>query len=412
MSRCYPKLSQGQKNELAEWEAMLCEPGEGERLAFRLALQRQLDRFVALNLLLACCFALPVVAATRTGGSATSSCLACCRSCQRRWLRRCSRQQPLACERAARKAPREPKLHVEERVLGNDLPRPRLPRCLRQEQEFAACEYCEEGWFGTTRPRDALRRARSRPRPLTRATSCSRQRRTGWSPAKQFAATACQRLWHGQGRGAVCAADPGPCRRHEDALGSALPERPASIACFFAPATRAGAGPHCAAGRGRRLAGAAAGRAHARRQWDLVGRENLARFEDGLQATVVEQQEVTSLGYSLFAMWLSSSLELQLAAEVRALHELADVADQLQRQQATWNALRRAVRSFVFDEELGSPTAAAAPRRATGDRWLAASGSRPDATARQDSEEQNVASDSLGDGGLAALGEHHGETYS
>ena len=53
---------------------------------------------------------------------------------------------------------------------------------------------------------------------------------------------------------------------------------------------------------------------------DLVSRENLAQFEDspegaepvGLQVTVVEQQEVTSLGYSLFAMWLSSSLELQL----------------------------------------------------------------------------------------------------
>ena len=48
MRRCYPKLSQGQKDELAEWEAMLCEPGESERLALRPALQRQVDRFVAL----------------------------------------------------------------------------------------------------------------------------------------------------------------------------------------------------------------------------------------------------------------------------------------------------------------------------------------------------------------------------
>ena len=146
---------------------------------------------------------------------------------------------------------------------------------------------------------------------------------------------------------------------------------------------------------------------------DLVSRENLAQFEDspegaepvGLQVTVVEQQEVTSLGYSLFAMWLSSSLELQLAAQVRALHEPADVEDQLQRQQATWNALRRAVRSFVFDEELDSTTAAAAPQTGDpGDRRLAASGSRPDVTPRQDSEERNVASDGLGDGGLAAAG--------
>ena len=47
MLRCYPQLSQEQKDELAEWEAMLCEPGEGERLAFRPALQRQLEKFIA-----------------------------------------------------------------------------------------------------------------------------------------------------------------------------------------------------------------------------------------------------------------------------------------------------------------------------------------------------------------------------
>ena len=117
--------------------------------------------------------------------------------------------------------------------------------------------------------------------------------------------------------------------------------------------------------------------------------------------TVVEQQEVTSLGYSLFAMWLSSSLELQLAAQVRALHEPADVEDQLQRQQVTWNAL---VRSFVFDKQLNSPTAAAAPQTGDpGDRRLAALGSRPDATPRHNSEERNVASDGLGDGRLAAF---------
>ena len=48
MCRCYPKLSQEQKDELAEWEAMLCDAGEGERLAFRPALQRQLEKFIAL----------------------------------------------------------------------------------------------------------------------------------------------------------------------------------------------------------------------------------------------------------------------------------------------------------------------------------------------------------------------------
>ena len=47
MLRCYPQLSQEQMDELAEWEAMLCDAGEGERLAFRPALQRQLAKFIA-----------------------------------------------------------------------------------------------------------------------------------------------------------------------------------------------------------------------------------------------------------------------------------------------------------------------------------------------------------------------------
>ena len=47
MSRCFPKLSQEQKDVLLEWEAMLCEPADAERLAAQPALQRQLDRLVA-----------------------------------------------------------------------------------------------------------------------------------------------------------------------------------------------------------------------------------------------------------------------------------------------------------------------------------------------------------------------------
>ena len=35
MLRCYPQLSQEQMDELAKWEAMLCDAGKGERLAFR-----------------------------------------------------------------------------------------------------------------------------------------------------------------------------------------------------------------------------------------------------------------------------------------------------------------------------------------------------------------------------------------
>ena len=35
-------------DELAEWKAMLCDAGKGERLAFRPALQRQLAKFIAM----------------------------------------------------------------------------------------------------------------------------------------------------------------------------------------------------------------------------------------------------------------------------------------------------------------------------------------------------------------------------
>ena len=72
----------------------------------------------------------------------------------------------------------EAKLHGQETVLGDNLPRPRLPKSLRQlygnsadaesrtmaffsrvnevdtylnELEFQDCSYCREGWFGTKR---------------------------------------------------------------------------------------------------------------------------------------------------------------------------------------------------------------------------------------------------------------------
>lgn len=78
---------------------------------------------------------------------------------------------------------REPRLHVEECALSDQLPRPRLAKSLRQlygnsadaetrirtffhrvhdvdafmlEHEFTSCEYCKEGWFGTKRTREEL----------------------------------------------------------------------------------------------------------------------------------------------------------------------------------------------------------------------------------------------------------------
>ena len=77
----------------------------------------------------------------------------------------------------------EAKLHGEETVLGDALPRPRLPKSLRQlfgnsmdaearimpffhrvhevdefmvSLQFQDCDYCHEGWFGSGRKREDL----------------------------------------------------------------------------------------------------------------------------------------------------------------------------------------------------------------------------------------------------------------
>ena len=87
-----------------------------------------------------------------------------------------------------------------------------------QEQEFTTCEYCKEGWFGTTR--------------------------TAW-PCRQLVLE-----WP-----AVRAADPGPGQRYEDRR---CPKDPARK-------QRVRGGPHRTADRGRRIVGAAARSAYVRR---------------------------------------------------------------------------------------------------------------------------------------------------
>ena len=79
---------------------------------------------------------------------------------------------------------------------------------------------------------------------------------------------------------------------------------------------------------------------------DFVRRENLQQFADteagaepsGLQVTVAEQQEISSVGRARFAMWTSTSLELQAAACVKAIHEPLDVEDQFLRKAQTWKS--------------------------------------------------------------------------
>ena len=48
MRRCFPQLSQAQKDELLEWEAMLREPADAQRLAFQPEIERQMGNFLLL----------------------------------------------------------------------------------------------------------------------------------------------------------------------------------------------------------------------------------------------------------------------------------------------------------------------------------------------------------------------------
>ena len=420
MRRCYPKLSQGQKDELAEWEAMLCEPGEGERLAFRPALQRQVDRFVAL------------LASRRAEflQEKESSLGALFRAARRgrdkdwrfghefvsrvlpksRWRRRCSRQQLLA---YARQRGRRARLRTSPSCMSRSalsattcLARGCQSACASYTatawtrrpasepsstertrwtrfagaKEFTACEYCKEGWFGTTRPRDALpgqvetatfkksnfilgprKGSPKRPSASLRRTLQTRgslwQRPTRSPSSKKSCcrrySTSCASSRCTLLGSANCVAMSATCFR----MAQYVRQIPALVGdmkmlfvrrCPKDPARKQRV-PFLASRQrleqalDRIARPAAEGGSLALQPGaltpggyvDLVSRENLAQFEDspegaepvGLQVTVVEQQEVTSLGYSLFAMWLSSSLELQLAAQVRALHEPADVED-------------------------------------------------------------------------------------
>ena len=68
---------------------------------------------------------------------------------------------------------------------------------------------------------------------------------------------------------------------------------------------------------------------------EFVNRDNLQQFADneegeeppGLQVQVVEQIPWERIEHKLFAMWVSCNLELQMAAEVRLLHETQEDAE-------------------------------------------------------------------------------------
>ena len=84
---------------------------------------------------------------------------------------------------------------------------------------------------------------------------------------------------------------------------------------------------------------------------ELLKKENLEQYADteegeephGLQVEVVEQTPWERVERKLFAMWMSCSLELQMAAQVRLWHEPQDVQDPAERMDVLWQNLRAAM---------------------------------------------------------------------
>ena len=89
----------------------------------------------------------------------------------------------------------------------------------------------------------------------------------------------------------------------------------------------------------------------------FVKRENLEQFantEEGAEPVGLEVQEVKQVEKKMFAMWISTRLSLQLAAQVRALHEPAESDSDADRVQKTWDSLRKKLEELSF-AEVGGP---------------------------------------------------------
>ena len=95
---------------------------------------------------------------------------------------------------------------------------------------------------------------------------------------------------------------------------------------------------------------------------ELLRPQNLQQYADseegeepdGLQVQVVDQAPWERIEKKLFAMWMSTSLELQMAAKVRLLHEPEMAEDDAQRVQCLWDNLRAAMNEQCADQ-IGGP---------------------------------------------------------
>ena len=185
--RSYEKLDEDMKAKLQEWEALLCVPPAGSVDKFLQILDRrkaELQSFAAASVEslfavhamkgdaeLRCCYDFM----QRTFPSLTEE--------TKEMVRNALGQLLPASATVPLKKSHEAKLHSRETVLGDNLPRPRLPKSLRQlygnsadaesrtmaffhrvnevdtflnELEFQDCSYCHEGWFGTKRTKAQL----------------------------------------------------------------------------------------------------------------------------------------------------------------------------------------------------------------------------------------------------------------
>ena len=198
MSRKHDKLSSEQKQLVEEWEAMICNPEDAaDSLPLLAARQRQVEKFLLMlkrrsaDLRTLCAESFQQLFPTgntqdadfRFGYDFR------CRVCPK--LRaedlehvNTGLESVLVTRTTAKEKPSHlPRLHAEEFEMGDDLPRPRLPKSLRQlyggsvgaesrimpffhrvhevdsfllGHDFQACDYCKEGWFGTQRSKAEL----------------------------------------------------------------------------------------------------------------------------------------------------------------------------------------------------------------------------------------------------------------
>ena len=193
ISRKYDKLSIEQKHLVDEWEAMICNPeNAADSFRFLAARQRQVIKFLLmlqrrsadLRTLCAESFQKSFPTGNTQDADFRFGYDFRCRvypTLKAEDLERVTRglESILVSRTAAKEKPSHlPRLHAEEFEMGDDLPRPRLPKSLRQlyggsvvaegrimpffhrvhevdsfllGHDFQACDYCKEGWFGTQR---------------------------------------------------------------------------------------------------------------------------------------------------------------------------------------------------------------------------------------------------------------------